>query len=90
MQRVFEVGPVFRAENSHTHRHLCEFTGLDLEMQITDSYTEVLGLLHRLMTTIFRNVSAKCKDEIEIIRKQFDLHCPPDVIWTDDPVIINF
>ena len=27
--RVFEVGPVFRAENSHTHRHLCEFTGLN-------------------------------------------------------------
>lgn len=30
--RVFTVGPVFRAENSNTHRHLCEFTGFDLEM----------------------------------------------------------
>lgn len=29
-QRVFEIGPVFRAENSFTHRHMCEFTGLDL------------------------------------------------------------
>ena len=27
MDRVFEIGPVFRSENSHTHRHLCEFTG---------------------------------------------------------------
>jgi aspartyl/asparaginyl-tRNA synthetase len=29
-QRVFEIGPVFRAENSFTHRHMCEFIGLDL------------------------------------------------------------
>ena len=34
LTRVFEVGPVFRAEKSHTRRHLCEFTGLDLEMAI--------------------------------------------------------
>jgi lysyl-tRNA synthetase class II len=30
LDRVFEIGPVFRAENSNTRRHLCEFTGLDL------------------------------------------------------------
>ena len=34
LTRVFEIGPVFRAENSHTRRHLCEFTGLDLEMAV--------------------------------------------------------
>lgn len=34
LDRVFEIGPVFRAENSNTHRHLCEFTGLDFEMAI--------------------------------------------------------
>ena len=32
MNRVFEIGPVFRAEDSNTNRHLCEFTGLDIEM----------------------------------------------------------
>lgn len=32
LDRVFEIGPVFRAEKSFTHRHLCEFTGLDMEM----------------------------------------------------------
>lgn len=34
MERVFEVGPVFRAEMSATNRHLTEFTGLDFEMQV--------------------------------------------------------
>ncbi|CAD6233556.1 unnamed protein product [Miscanthus lutarioriparius] len=41
-ERVFEVGPVFRAENSNTHRHLCEFVGLDAEMEIKEHYFEYL------------------------------------------------
>lgn len=40
-ERVFEVGPVFRAEDSYTHRHLCEFVGLDVEMEIKKHYSEV-------------------------------------------------
>ena len=32
---------VFRAEDSNTHRHLCEFVGLDLEMTFYDHYHEV-------------------------------------------------
>lgn len=39
--RVFEIGAVFRAEDSFTHRHLCEFTGLDVEMEINEHYFEV-------------------------------------------------
>lgn len=33
-KRVFEIGPVFRAENSFSNRHLCEFTGMDIEMEL--------------------------------------------------------
>ena len=41
--RVFEIGPVFRAEKSFSNRHLCEYIGLDLEMTITPgkNYREV-------------------------------------------------
>lgn len=42
LDRVFEIGPVFRAEKSLTRRHLCEFTGLDLEMAIDGHYMETL------------------------------------------------
>ena len=41
LSRVFEVGPVFRAEDSNTPRHLTEFTGLDFEMEIKEHYHEV-------------------------------------------------
>jgi aspartyl-tRNA synthetase len=39
---VFSVGPVFRAENSNTPRHMTEFTGLDMEMEIKKDYREVV------------------------------------------------
>ena len=43
-----------RAENSYTHRHLCEFTGLDFEMAIAESYHEVLDVLDRLFVYMFQ------------------------------------
>jgi len=67
MERVFEVGPVFRAENSQTHRHLCEFTGLDFEMQITEHYSEVLDCLDALFVSIFDGINARCTKELEVI-----------------------
>ena len=42
LNRVYEIGPVFRAENSNTRRHLCEFTGLDMEMAINGENTFLL------------------------------------------------
>ncbi|XLU94947.1 hypothetical protein S245_009299, partial [Arachis hypogaea] len=46
--RVFEIIPAFRAEDSFTHRHMCEFTGLDVEMQIKKHYYEYLRQTLRL------------------------------------------
>uniref|UniRef100_A0A3B1K714 Aspartate--tRNA ligase, cytoplasmic n=1 Tax=Astyanax mexicanus TaxID=7994 RepID=A0A3B1K714_ASTMX len=40
--KVFCVGPVFRAEDSNTHRHLTEFVGLDIEMAFNYHYHEVI------------------------------------------------
>ena len=35
------MSSVFRAEDSHTHRHLCEFVGMDIEMAFNEHYHEV-------------------------------------------------
>ena len=53
--RVFEVPSVFRAENSNTHRHLCEFIGLDAEMEIKEHYFEVRILEEKYMYFIYRS-----------------------------------
>ncbi|KAJ3446924.1 aspartyl-tRNA synthetase [Anaeramoeba flamelloides] len=70
--RVFEIGPVFRAEKSNTYRHLTEFVGLDLEMAFKEHYHEVLDLIGEMFTHIFTTLQEKFKKEIEIISKQFE------------------
>lgn len=42
--RVFETGPVFRAEKHNTKRHLNEYTSLDFEMGYLDDFTEIMGM----------------------------------------------
>ena len=56
LDRVFEIGPVFRAEQSNTNRHLTEFTGLDMEMTIKEHYFEVLDTLSDLLVYIFNGL----------------------------------
>jgi aspartyl-tRNA synthetase len=69
-ERVFETGPVFRAENSNTRRHLCEFTGFDLEMTINEHYDEVLDVFSDLFIYIFDGINERCKAELERVREQ--------------------
>lgn len=71
MDRVFEIGPVFRAENSNTNRHLCEFTGLDMEMTIKEHYFEVLDVLADMFCYIFENLEKRYARELQIIGKQY-------------------
>ncbi|KAL3148286.1 hypothetical protein ABBQ38_013752 [Trebouxia sp. C0009 RCD-2024] len=70
-EKVFEIGPVFRAENSFTHRHLCEFTGLDFEMAINEHYSEVMDVIDRLFVYIFNGLNAKYGKDLELIGQQF-------------------
>jgi aspartyl-tRNA synthetase len=69
-ERVFETGPVFRAENSNTRRHLCEFTGFDLEMVIEEHYDEVLDVFSDLFIYIFDGINERCTNELERVREQ--------------------
>ncbi|QLG73487.1 hypothetical protein HG535_0E05710 [Zygotorulaspora mrakii] len=70
-ERVFEIAPVFRAENSNTHRHMTEFTGLDLEMTFEEHYHEVLDTLSELFVFIFTELKKRYSKEIELVRKQY-------------------
>ncbi|PWA89950.1 class II aminoacyl-tRNA and biotin synthetases superfamily protein [Artemisia annua] len=70
-QRVFVVGPVFRAEDSHTPRHLCEFTGLDVEMEIKGHYSEVMDIVDSLFVDMFDKINEECQQDLEAIMKQY-------------------
>lgn len=70
-ERVFEIGPVFRAENSNTHRHLCEFMGLDFEMSIHEHYFEVMDMIEGVFENIFNGLSTTYKQEVDVVHSQF-------------------
>ncbi|KAF7113901.1 hypothetical protein RHSIM_RhsimUnG0102000 [Rhododendron simsii] len=68
---VFEVGPVFRVEDSFTHRHLCEFTSLDVEMEIKEHYFDVMDIMDCLFIELFDSLNERCQKELEAIGKQY-------------------
>ncbi|KAH9622370.1 hypothetical protein KSS87_018278 [Heliosperma pusillum] len=69
--RVYEIGPVFRAEDSFTHRHLCEFTGLDAEMVIREHYSEVMDVVDELFVEIFDHLTTNFTEELEAVSRQY-------------------
>ena len=66
--RIFEVAPAFRAENSNTNRHTTEFTSFDLEFSYIDSYKDVMKMEQEML----KYALAKVKEKYgEIIFKVF-------------------
>ena len=64
-ERIFEVGPVFRAEKSFTSKHTTEFTGFDLEFSFIDSYRDVMKMEEELLTYALAKVKEAYGDDIE-------------------------
>ena len=87
LERVFEIGPVFRAEKSNTRRHLCEFVGLDMEMAFNLHYNEVINVLHDVFTNIFDGLETRHANELAAIRAQYPSDRPK---WTEKPVIVHW
>jgi ergosteryl-3beta-O-L-aspartate synthase len=86
-ERVYEIGAVFRAENSNTHRHLTEFTGLDLEMAIEEHYHEMLDVIDATLKAIFKGIYTRYRREVDVIKEQFP---SDDLVWLDKTPVIPF
>jgi aspartyl-tRNA synthetase len=58
VDRVLEVGPVFRAEPSYTARHATEFTGVDVELAWIDGVEDVMDFEERMLAHVLAEVAA--------------------------------
>ncbi len=65
--RIFEVGPVFRAEKSFTNKHATEFTGFDLEMSYITSFRDIMVFEAELLQAALKAVKEQYGDEIKEI-----------------------
>lgn len=66
LERVYEIASFYRAEKSHTGRHLSEFTSVDIEAAFMD-YTDVMEVLESLIVEVYKYVAEKCKKEQKAI-----------------------
>ncbi len=71
--RVFEIGPSFRAEKSHTMRHLTEFTHFDFELAFIKDEDDVLKILEQWFVYVLKDINEKCKTELEILGKEIEI-----------------
>ena len=63
--RIFEVGPVFRAEKSFTNKHATEFTGFDLEMSYITSFRDVMAIEAELLQAALKAVKEQYGEQIK-------------------------
>lgn len=64
-ERIFECGPVFRAEKSHTKKHATEFTGFDLEFSFINSFEDVMKLEEELLTHMLKRIKESYGEKIK-------------------------
>ncbi|HLG60593.1 MAG TPA: aspartate--tRNA(Asn) ligase [Ktedonosporobacter sp.] len=69
-ERVFEVGPVFRAEPHDTARHLNEYVSLDAEFGFIKDHFTVMALLRDVIAGILATFDEQYRAELELLRVQ--------------------
>jgi len=75
LNRVFEIGPVFRADPSFTSRHATEFVSIDMEMSWIDSHEDVISFQEELMVKAITAVKEKHGERIKELY-EIDIEIP--------------
>jgi len=66
LERVFEIGPIFRAEEHNTPRHLNEATSIDFESAFID-HTEAMDVCESVVRAAYEGVAENCADQLETL-----------------------
>jgi aspartyl-tRNA synthetase len=62
-EKVYEIGPIFRAEEHNTTKHLNEATSIDIEVSYAD-HLEVMRILEEMIVKTYEYVHATCSDQL--------------------------
>ena len=67
-ERVYEIGPVFRAEPHETGRHLAEYVSLDAELAFIRDHRDVIDVLRRVVPAMIEAVGQAPPAEVPVVR----------------------
>ena len=85
-ERVFEVGPIFRAEEHDTPRHLNEAISIDIEVAYATA-EDVMKILEDLIVEVFSDVKRKCAEELKTLNHKLEVPKKPFQRLTYDEVL---
>lgn len=76
LDRVFEIAHYYRAEKSHTTRHLNEFVSVDIEAAYMDA-EDVMGIAEDLIVNVIDHVKRRCSKELELVNSSISIPSKP-------------
>lgn len=85
-ERVFEIGPIFRAEEHDTRRHLNEATSIDIEQSFAD-HEDVMGVLERLVSYVYERIEEDAKRWLDVLNITLTVPEVPFVRLTYDEAL---
>ncbi len=85
-EKVFEIGPIFRAEESRTQRHLSEVISVDIEEAFV-TVEDVTKTLEEMIRHVFQTVEDRCKSELAILKHRLSLPKAPFERLTYDQIL---
>jgi aspartyl-tRNA synthetase len=86
LEKVFEVGPFFRAEMSHTRRHLSEFVSVDIEQAFANA-EDVMRLLEQVIQYTCKSVKENCAKELAALKYRATVPEIPFKRFTYDEIL---
>jgi aspartyl-tRNA synthetase len=85
-EKVFEIGSFYRAEKSHTRRHVAEFTSIDIEEAFVNSQ-DVMNIAELLMVNVCKAVRNDCQNELGILKHKVSIPKTPFETLSYDRII---
>ena len=73
LERVYDVGPAWRAEHSHTTRHMCEHRVMAVETSFIENEYDVIKLEEDLIRYVMEKLQKDCKDELKMFNVTLDV-----------------
>lgn len=88
-EKVFEFGPIFRAENAAGYRHLCEFTGFDMEFVIkpTESHIKIISVIWEILYNAMIFFERRMGNEIMYVLEKTKT---AKLVFPEEPLMIDF
>ena len=77
LDRIYEIGPAFRAEHSNTNRHVTEFISFDGEMSWISSQSDVMRMIEKIVDHILKGLKERGKRQLKVLGKEVNVPSVP-------------